>query len=125
MNYLEFVSDHYVGLNFTQSFNGFFLNKIPLIEHLKWREYLSLKILYGGLRNENNPLYSNNLYKFPAGVNGANGTYALGNVPYIEAGAGIGNIFKFLRVDVIKRFNYLDHPGVNPYGIKFSFSPDF
>ena len=125
MNYLEFVSDHYVGLNLTQSFNGFFLNKIPLIEHLKWREYLSLKILYGGLRTENNPLYSNNLYKFPAGVNGANGTYALGNVPYIEAGAGIGNIFRILRVDVIKRFNYLDHPGVNPYGIKFSFSPDF
>jgi hypothetical protein len=125
MDYLEFVSDHYVGLNLTQSFNGFFLNKIPLIEHLKLREYLSLKILYGGLRNENNPFFSKNLYKFPSGTNGANGTYALGNVPYIEAGAGIGNIFKILRIDVIKRYNYLDHPGVAPYGIKFSLSPDF
>ena len=125
MNYLEFVSDHYVGFNITQSFSGFFLNKIPLIQHLKWREYLSLKVLYGGLRNENNPLFSGNLYKFPPGTNGANGTYALGNTPYIETGAGIGNIFKILRVDIIKRYNYLDHPGVSSYGIKLSFSPDF
>lgn len=124
MDYLEFVSDHYVGINLTHSFSGFFLNKIPLVEHLKWREFLSLKILYGGLRNENNPLYSNNLYKFPAAVNGSNGTYALGNTPYIEAGAGIGNIFKVLRIDVIRRFNYLDHPGISPYGVKFSINPD-
>lgn len=125
MYYLEFVSDHYAGINFTQSFNGFFLNKTPLVKHLKWREYLSFKALYGGLRNENNPLYTKNLYDFPAGTNGANGTYAFGNLPYLEAGAGIGNIFKVLRIDIIKRFNYLDHPGITPYGIKFSFSPDF
>ncbi|MHB8206447.1 DUF5686 family protein [Mucilaginibacter sp.] len=125
MGYLEFVSDHYVGLNFTQSFNGFFLNKIPLIDQLKWREYFSFKVLYGGLRNENNPAYSSGLYKFPVGGNGTNGTYALGNVPYIEGGVGIGNIFKVLRVDMIKRFNYLDHPGIGEYGVKLSFIPDF
>lgn len=125
MYYLEFVSDHYAGLNFTQSFNGFFLNKIPLIDHLKWREYLSFKILYGGLRNENNPAITPGLYRFPTATNGAYGTYALGNTPYVEAGAGIGNIFKILRVDLIKRFNYLDHPGISPYSVKLSLSPDF
>ena len=125
MNYLEFVSDHYVGINFTHSFSGFFLNKIPLIEHLKWREYLSAKILYGGLRNENNPLYSQNLYRLPPATNGAYGTYVLGSTPYIEAGAGIGNIFKIIRFDFIKRFNYLSHPGASPYGLKVSFNPDF
>jgi hypothetical protein len=62
-------------------------------------------------------------YQFPASGNGANGTYALGNTPYIEAGAGIGNIFKFMRVDGIRRFNYLDHPGASRYGIKLSFTP--
>jgi hypothetical protein len=123
--YLEFVSDHYAGINLTHSFSGFLLNKFPLIRHLKWREYLSAKILFGGLRNENNPLYSPNLFRFPAGGNGANGTYALGTKPYIEAGVGVGNIFKFLRIDGIKRFNYLDHPGAAEYGIKFSFNPDF
>ena len=124
MDYLEFVSDHYVGMNLTHNFTGFFLNKIPLIEHLKWREYLSFKVLYGGLRNENNPLYSKNLYVFPTSSTGGNNTYALGNTPYTEAGAGIGNILKVLRVDVIRRFNYLNHPGISPYGIKFTLSPD-
>jgi hypothetical protein len=125
MNYLEFVSDHYVGINFTHTFNGFLLNKIPLIQHLKWREFLSAKILYGGLRAENNPVLTAGLYRLPPATNGAYGTYALGNTPYVEAGAGIGNIFKFLRVDVIRRFNYLSHPGASEYGVKFSFQPEF
>lgn len=125
MTYLEFVSDHYVGINLNHGFNGFLLNKFPLIKHLKWREFLSAKVLFGGLRNENNPLYSPNLFRFPVGGNGANGTYALGTKPYVEAGVGIGNIFKFLRIDGIRRFNYLDHPGASEYGVKFSFNPDF
>ncbi|WP_299513861.1 DUF5686 and carboxypeptidase-like regulatory domain-containing protein [Mucilaginibacter sp.] len=125
MYFLEFVSDHYAGLNLTHSFGGFFLNKVPLIDHLKWREYLSLKILYGGLRNENNPRYTTNLYQFPISSSGSPATYSLGNIPYIEAGVGIGNIFKLIRIDVIRRFNYLDHPGITPYGLRFSFSPDF
>lgn len=122
MNYLEFVTDHYVGINYTQSFSGFFLNKIPLIDRLKLREYLSAKVLYGGVRKENNPALTNGLYNFPVT---SNGTFALGNTPYVEAGVGIGNILKVLRIDVIRRFNYLDHPGVSPYGIKFTISPDF
>jgi len=124
MHYLEFVSDHYVGLNITQSFNGFFLNKIPVINRLKWREFLSFKILYGGLRSENNPALSTGLYNFPTPVAGASGTYALGSTPYTEAGAGIGNIFKILRIDGIRRFNYLDHPGVSKYGVKLTLNLD-
>jgi len=119
MNYLEFVSDHYAGLNFTHAFNGFFLNKIPLIKRLKWREILSAKILYGGLRAENNPAQNKDLYRFPAAV------YALGNTPYVEAGVGIANIFKVFRFDLIRRFNYLDNPNVRTYAIKFSFYPQF
>ena len=125
MGYLEFVSDHYVGLNFTQSFNGFILNKIPYVDRLKLREFFSLKVLYGGLRNENNPAYTSGLYKFPTGGGSVNGTYALGNTPYVEGGVGIGNIFKLFRLDVIKRFNYLDHPGISEYGLKLSINPDF
>ena len=124
MNFLEFVSDHYAGLNITHYFGGFFLNKIPLIESLKLREILSFKILYGGLWNQNNPSIHTNLYKFPTYANGAPATYILGNTPYIEAGAGVSNIFKVLRLDVIHRFNYLNQPGVTPWGLRFSFSPD-
>jgi hypothetical protein len=115
MNYLEFVSDHYAGLNLTHTFNGFLLNKIPFIKFLKWREFLSAKILYGGVRAENNP----GVYRFPPNV------YTLGSIPYVEAGAGIANIFKFFRVDLIRRFNYLEHPNARVYGVKFSFQPEF
>ncbi|HWZ17110.1 MAG TPA: DUF5686 family protein [Mucilaginibacter sp.] len=122
MNYLEFVTDHWAGLNINQSFNGFFLNKIPLIERLKWREYLSFKILYGGLRNENNPANSPNLFQFPAS---SNGIYSLNSTPYTEGGVGIGNIFKLFRVDFIKRFTYLDHPGASLYVVKLTFNVDY
>lgn len=124
MNFLEFVSDHYAGLNLTHYFGGFFLNKIPLVEHFKLREIVSFKILYGGLRDQNNPLIHPDLYKFPTYANGAPATYALGNVPYVEASVGLSNIFKVLRLDLVHRFNYLDHPGVTPWGLRFSFSPD-
>ncbi|MFD2873471.1 DUF5686 family protein [Mucilaginibacter ximonensis] len=124
MHYLEFVSDHYAGFNITQSFNGFFLNKVPLISRLKWREFFSFKVLYGGLRAENNPALSSGLYNFPVPSAGASGTYALGNTPYMEMGVGIGNIFKLLRIDGIERFNYLDHPGVSKYGAKLTLKID-
>jgi hypothetical protein len=124
MNFMEFVSDKYVGLNITHNFDGFLLNKIPLIQKLKLRESISLKVLYGGLRKENNPAYNSNSYQFPVNANGMNTTYALGSTPYIEAGIGIGNIFKLIKVSAIKRFTYLHHPGTAPVGIRFSFTPD-
>jgi len=100
------------------------LNKVPLIDRLKWREYLSFKVLYGGLRAENNPLLTSGLYNFPLPAAGTTGTYTLGNIPYTEAGVGIGNIFKVLRLDGIRRFNYLDHPGVSKYGVKVTLNVD-
>lgn len=121
MYYLEFVSDHYIGLNYNHNFNGFFLNKIPLVRRLKLREFMSLKILYGGLRNENNPYLTHGLYQLPIAGNGEHGTYYLQNTPYTEIGVGLGNIFKVLRVTAVKRFTYLDHPDVSQYGIKFDF----
>jgi hypothetical protein len=124
MNFLEFVSDHYAGLTMTHYFGGFFLNKVPLLEHLKLREILSVKILYGGLRDQNNPFLHPELYKFPTYANGAPATFALGNTPYLEASVGIANIFKVLRLDMVHRFNYLDHPGVTPWGLRFSLVPD-
>src|SRR5690606_31144004 len=43
MNFLEFVSDHYAAINIDHNFNGFFLNKIPLLSKLKLREMVSFK----------------------------------------------------------------------------------
>jgi hypothetical protein len=124
MNFLEFVSDHYVGMDVEHHFNGFIFNKVPLLKKLKWREILTAKLLYGGLRPENDPTNDLSLMKFPM-INGQVSTFALGNQPYIEAGFAIGNIFKFARVDLIERFSYLDHPLVPRYGIRFQLKFDY
>ena len=118
MNFLEFVSDHYVSLNVDHNFNGLILNRIPLIKHLKLREYITFKGLYGGLRKENDPKLNPGILQFPVNENGVATSYSLGNKPYIEASAGIGNIFKVLRFDVVRRFNYLENPGVSKYGLR-------
>jgi len=33
MNFLEFVSDHYMGVNIDQHFNGLLFNRIPLLKN--------------------------------------------------------------------------------------------
>jgi hypothetical protein len=124
MNFLEFVSDHYVGMDVEHHFNGFIFNKIPFLKRLKWREILTGKLLYGGVRAENDPAKDPSLMKLPM-INGQVATFALGNQPYIEAGVGIGNIFKLMRVDAIERFSYLNHPMVPRYGIRFQLKFDY
>jgi hypothetical protein len=124
MNFLEFVSDHYATAYIDHYFNGFFFNKIPLLKKLKWREVIEAKILYGGLRSENDPAKNPNQVKFPL-TNGQLETFKLGSTPYIEAGFGIANIFKLVRVDFIKRFTYLDHPNIPTWGIRVRTKFDF
>jgi hypothetical protein len=118
MNFLEFTADQYESVSIDQHFNGFFFNKIPLFKKLKWRETASFKAIWGGLSNENNPSLHPNLYQFPIALNRQPITYGLGNTPYIEGSVGIENIFKFVRVDLVRRFTYLDHPDVAKWGIR-------
>ncbi|MDB5124142.1 MAG: hypothetical protein JWP94_2271 [Mucilaginibacter sp.] len=121
MNFLEFVSDRYESLNIDQHFNGFFFNKIPLFKKLKWREVASVKAIYGGLSDNNNPVLHPSLYQLPVTTTGQPITYALGRTPYVEGSVGIENIFKFVRVDLVRRFTYLDHPDVAKWGIRTLF----
>lgn len=106
MNYYEFVSDRYASLFAEQHFQGFFLNRIPLLRRLNWREVIGCNILFGRLSEKNA-----NLMAFPEGLSGL-------KEPYYEAGAGIENIFKLFRVDAIWRFSYLDHPDISRFGVR-------
>jgi hypothetical protein len=118
MNFLEFVNDHYESIFIDQHFNGFFFNKVPLLKKLKWRETFSFKALWGGLSDENNPSLHPSLYQLPTDENGKPTTFAMGKTPYIEGSVGIENIFKFVRVDLVRRFDYLDQPDVAKWGIR-------
>jgi len=125
MNFLEFVSDQYVSLYLDHWFNGFFFNKIPLFKKLKWRETASLRMLYGSLSAKNDPAKTDGLFAFPITPEGDQITYALGSKPYIEAGVGVVNIFKFLRLDLVRRITYLDHPNISKWAVLASVKFDF
>ena len=124
MNVEEFVMDHDLSLHLDHYFNGFFFNKIPLLKKLRLREVINAKILFGGLRPENNPETNPNQMLFPT-TNGVTSTFAITGTPYIEAGVGIYNIFSFLRIDLIKRFTYLNNPNISTWGILFSSNFNF
>jgi hypothetical protein len=124
MNFQEFVSDHFVGINIDHHFNGLFFNRVPLLKKLKLREVVSVKMIYGGVRDENKPTVDPSLIKYPT-VDGGPATFSLEKKPYVEGSVGVTNIFKLIRVDLVKRFNYLDNPYVASLGIRARFKFDF
>jgi len=125
MNFQEFVSDHYASIAIDHNFNGFVFNKVPLLKKLKLRETLDFKALWGGVRSENNPSTDASLLRFPVNSTGAATTYALNGTPYMEGSVGVSNIFKFLRVDMVRRFSYLDHPDAPKWGVRGRVKVDF
>lgn len=124
MNFQEFVSDRFLGISIDHHFNGLFFNRVPLLKKLKLREVVSLKVLYGGVRDENDPSKDPSLIKYPV-FEGSPTTFALNRKPYVEGSVGIANIFKLIRVDLVKRFNYLENPYVATLGIRARFKFDF
>lgn len=125
MNFQEFVSDHYASIFIDHNFNGFLFNKIPLLKKLKLREMIDFKSVWGGVRSQNNPSMDPSLLRFPTNNVGVPITYSLNNGPYMEASAGVGNIFKILRIDLVRRLSYLDHPEVSQWGIRGRVKFDF
>ena len=118
MNALEFINDEYASWDITYFMNGVLLNRIPLIKKLKWREVLSFRGVFGHLTDKNNPFLANQdndgLFLFPQG------SYVMDpRTPYMEAGVGVENIFKFLRLDYVWRLTYKDHPGIQKGGVRF------
>ncbi len=125
MNFMEFVSDHHASINLQYYMNGFIFNKVPLLNKLKLREVFSFKGVYGGLRDNNNPSLNSDIFAWQTNMQGEQSSFTFGDKPYMEASAGIANIFKILRVDLVKRLNYLDNPDAPEWGIRARIKVDF
>ncbi|WP_026954095.1 DUF5686 and carboxypeptidase-like regulatory domain-containing protein [Algoriphagus vanfongensis] len=117
MNFNEFASDQYMSLRYRHFFEGFLLNRIPLMKKLKWRAVANANVLFGSVQNKN-------ILNVPAVDPSGNPLESFGrldpNRPYVELGYGIENIFKFFRVDFFHRMTYLDVPEAKPFVVKVS-----
>lgn len=116
MDFGEFVSDHYMSVQYRQYLEGFLLNRIPLLNKLKWRLLATTNIIMGGMRQANRDLISP---VSPTGEPTLPTGYFDNAKPYVEVGYGVENIFKFLRVDFIHRLSYIK-PDTRTFGILFS-----
>ncbi len=109
LKYYEFVADQYVMLQWDHNFQGRFFARIPLIRKFNWREIIGIKTVYGTVSDNNKTINASGLiYKAPT-------------TPYWEYNAGIGNIFKFFRIDCSWRGNYRNIPGSTNFALKGSF----
>jgi hypothetical protein len=119
MDYGEFVSDRYASLHYSHHFEGFLLNRIPLMRKLKWRLVGTSNVILGGMSSMNKALIADR-----PDEDGLTVGFLSRGLPYIELGYGVENIFKFFRVDFIHRVTYLDkakNPDVRKFGVLFSF----
>ena len=119
MNFFEFVSDEWVSLWASYHAEGLFLNKIPLMRRLKWREVASAKAVIGGYDLKNDAILSRDF-----NFDGKPDIQTLSK-PFVEAAIGVENIFKVLRIDFIWRLTYLDNPNIVKYGIRAKLQFDF
>ena len=109
LNYYDFVADQYASLHFEHHFNGRLFSRVPLLRKLNWREIVGIKGVYGTVSDENRFINASGLvYRAPEDI-------------YWEYHAGIGNIFKVLRIDFAWRGSYLDIPDANKFTVKASF----
>ncbi len=120
VNNMEFLNDEFVSMQLSWDLNGKIFNRLPLIHNLKWREYIGVNVLWGSLRDENNPYVTDGLATFPKGC------YVMDtDKPYVEMVLGIHNIFKILHVEYVRRMTYTELPTSQRQGIRFMFRATF
>ncbi len=109
MKYFEFASDEYVSLHLDHHFDGFFLNKIPLLKKAQLREVISARGVVGNLHDNNK-----REMLLPIGLTDV-------STPYIECSVGIENIFKVVRIDYIWRVTQKSSIETDNWSIKAKF----
>jgi hypothetical protein len=91
MNKYEYLHDQFLGVNFEHNIGSGIFRFTGITRKLKWRQFYTVKLLWGHLSPENT-VYNNNAdYQFRS----------LDGRTYMEVGTGVDNIFKFCRVDFI------------------------
>lgn len=109
LDYYDFVADEYASMHLEHHFNGRLFSRIPYLRKFNLREIVGIKAVYGRVSEDNKMLNASGLqYVAPENV-------------YWEYNAGIGNIFKVLRLDCAWRGNYLEMPNARKFAVRASF----
>ncbi len=114
LNFYEFVTDTYAAAHLEHNFNGRLFSRIPLLRDLNLREIIGVRGVYGEISEENKSLDASGLPLI-----------APDSDPYWEYSVGVGNIFKFLRIDAHFRGNYFDNEDARSFGVTASFGFHF
>jgi hypothetical protein len=93
----SFIADLYTNVHLSLNGGGLFFGKLPGIKKLNLREVISFKSFWGQLREDHSAVLEiPGFLREPL------------SVPYMEAGIGITNIFKVIRIEYIRRLNQGD-----------------
>ena len=114
LNFYEFVTDTYVAAHLEHNFNGRLFSRIPVLRDLNLREIIGIRGVYGEISEENKNIDASGLPLI-----------APDSDPYWEYSVGVGNIFKFLRIDAHFRGNYFDNEDARSFGVTASFGFHF
>ncbi len=120
IDFYDFATDQYVAAHFDHHFNGYILNRLPLVKKLKLREVVFYRGVLGDISDRNNEINRSSInYNAPS------------NKIYAEYGFGFENIgfgnFRPIRIDFVWRTDFNNINGLVPpkFGIRFGFIPDF
>lgn len=118
---VEFVCNQSITWDISYHLNGLILNRIPLLNKLRLREFVTFKGVWGTLSDDSNPAkgVKEGLFLFPST------SYELSKKPYMEVGVGLDNVLRLFRISYVWRLTYKDHVGVPPHGFRFALHLDF
>lgn len=105
MNTYQFAADQYIALHAHWNGKGVLFNLIPGIRYARLRELLVLKVAYGSFRNNHQEILP-----FPTSKHSGYQLLSAPTIPYVEVGAGIGNILRIGEIYGVFRLTHLNDP---------------
>lgn len=101
----EFAADRYISLHTRFYLGGALFDKIPLLQKLGWRERFSFNAYWGDMSKANLAYNKNSNF------------HVTNKMPFMEASAGIENIFHIISIEYYRRLNYLNNPYAQKGGL--------
>ncbi len=120
IDFYDFTTDKFAALHLEHHFNGYIVNRIPLIKKLKLREVAFYRAVVGDISNDNIAINRSSInYNAPNKKAFAEFGFGFENI-------GVGN-FRPIRIDFVWRTQFSNINGLVPptFGVRFGFIPDF